>query len=48
MTNVVFLSAIVGAGVSLIVSVLINWRRENRNSTGVISSARSPEAEIWE
>lgn len=48
MANVLVLSGIVGAGVSLIVTILLNSRRENRGNTKIMSPTHSQEIEIWE
>ncbi len=47
MTNLLFLSGIVGAGASLIVSLLLNRSRERRGRSG---SASTPahKVEVWE
>jgi len=47
-TNILFLSGIVGAGVSLIVTILLNSRRANRGSARSMSSSHPQEIEIWE
>lgn len=49
MTNLLFLSGVVGAGASLIVTLLLNrGSKKHGSSTSGVASSPSHKVEVWE